>query len=63
MFCESAPCVGESVSVVRGHCIWWYRASTGKWLAPSTDVELAAERLTLHLAPWISGTCNAHTDD
>lgn len=62
VFCESAPCIGESIAIVRGHGVLGYRASTGKWLAPCTQVELAADQLNLHLAPWISATCTAHRD-
>lgn len=44
--------VGESVTVVRGAVIWWYRSSTGAWLGPCAEPWRAVESVTALLGVW-----------
>ncbi|GAA4096584.1 hypothetical protein GCM10022214_70390 [Actinomadura miaoliensis] len=61
VFSESVPTIGESVTVAQAHGVCWYRASTGKWLAPCTEVERAANALGALLTPWVSAALTART--
>jgi hypothetical protein len=56
VFSASAPCLGESITVVRprGAVVWWYRSSTGALLAPSSQVKTAAVETTALLTPWVA---------
>lgn len=54
VFHTETPCVGETVTVIRGGAAtWWYASSTGTCLAPVQNVETAADDLTASLTPWI----------
>lgn len=52
VFAENAPAVGDSVTVVRGPVVWWYRSSTGAWLGPCMEPWRAAESVTALLGMW-----------
>lgn len=44
--------IGDTVSVVRGERLWWYRSSTGAWLGPCYAPSRAAETLGELLRSW-----------
>jgi hypothetical protein len=44
--------IGESVTVVRGTVIWWYRSSSGAWLGPCIEPWRAVESVTALLGLW-----------
>ncbi|MCP9968465.1 hypothetical protein LUX57_27635 [Actinomadura madurae] len=55
--------LGESVTVVGGDGGWWYRSSTGELLAPCSDVERAALRVTTSLDRWIAAAGSSWRTD
>ncbi|WP_143118621.1 hypothetical protein [Actinomadura madurae] len=61
-FAEVAS-LGESVTVVGGDGGWWYRSSTGELLAPCSDVDRAALRVTTSLDRWIAAADSAWRTD
>ena len=54
VYAPGTLCIGESVTVVSVGGVWWYRSSTGVLLAPCSRVDLAVERVSALLMPWVS---------
>ncbi|GAA3950153.1 hypothetical protein GCM10023085_35930 [Actinomadura viridis] len=63
VYSAAVPSIGESVTVVRANGIWWYRASTGEWLAPCTNLQLATQRLSVLLTPWVTAALASSRDE
>lgn len=52
VFAADSPSVGDSVTVVRGPVLWWFRSSAGAWLGPCWEPWRAAESVTALLGMW-----------
>ncbi|MEO3829095.1 hypothetical protein [Actinomadura sp. B10D3] len=63
VYSKCTPTIGESVSVAWGNGTWWYQSSTGLWLTPCRDVELAADKLAILLTPWVSAAFDLLRDE
>lgn len=63
VYSVGAPCVGDSITVVRGDGGWWYRSSTGELLAPCSRVGVAAWRVSALLLPWVSAARSSKKAD
>jgi hypothetical protein len=59
VYSSAVPCLGESITVVRGDGGWWFRSSTGVLLAPCSRVDLAASEVSALLQPWVAAVCRS----
>lgn len=63
VYSKCTPTIGESVSVAWGNSTWWYQSSTGLWLTPCRNVDLAADKLAILLTPWVSAAFDLLRDE
>lgn len=63
VFDPDVPAFGESITVVPGATrgTWWFRSSTGEYLAPHTQPGLAADKVTRILIPYVTAALAART--
>lgn len=59
VYSSAVPCIGDSITVVRGDGGWWFRSSTGDLLAPCSHVDLAAAEVSASLRPWVAAACSS----
>ncbi|CNF01253.1 Uncharacterised protein [Mycobacterium tuberculosis] len=63
VYSSAVPCIGDSITVVRGDGGWWFRSSTGDLLAPCSHVDLAASEVSALLGPWVAAACSSPGSD
>lgn len=59
VYSSAVPCIGDSITVVRGDGGWWFRSSTGDLLAPCSHVGLAVSEVSALLRPWVAAACSS----